>query len=69
MKRQISEGGTGKLSEMDPLEGVRYWRSKTPEERIEAIFEIRRFYYEVMHPGTGATRLDRSVGGTRKLRD
>jgi hypothetical protein len=36
---------------------------------VTAIFELRELYYEVMHPGTGAERLDRSVGGTRRLRD
>jgi hypothetical protein len=62
-------GGKGKVSQPDPGEMVRYWQSRSIEERIEAIFEIRKFYYEVIRPGTGATRLDRTVGGTRSLRD
>ena len=68
MRPGFEEGGTGRLSESDSRETVRYWQSKSPEERVQAILDIRTFYYEEIRPGTGATRLDRSIGGTRKLR-
>jgi len=69
-ERRKAEGGTASLA--DPRlrqETIRYWQSRPPEERIQAILDIRDFYYEVMRPGAGAPRLDRSVGGTRSLRD
>lgn len=61
-------GGKGRASEMTRDESIRYWQSVPDEERLRAIFEIRDFYYEVMRPGTGSSRLDRTVGGTRRLR-
>jgi len=69
-ERRKSAGGTANLS--DPRlrqETISHWQSRPPEERIQAILDIRDFYYEVIRPGTGASRLDRSVGGTRSLRD
>lgn len=69
MDRFSGVGGKGKVSEMDSRETIRYWQSRPIAERLKAIFEIRDFYYEVLHPGTGAKRMDRSVGGTRKLGD
>jgi hypothetical protein len=68
MRPGYEEGGTGKVSEQNHRDVVRYWQSKTPAERFQAILDIRDFYYEVMHPGTGATRLDRTIGGTPWLR-
>ena len=67
--RRFEDGGSDRVSESDSRDAVLYWQSRSPEERVEAIFEIRKFYYEVMRPGTGSTRLDRSVGGTRRLGD
>jgi hypothetical protein len=61
--------GKGKVSESDHSDSIRYWQSQTQEVRVGAIFEIRRFYYEVLKPGTGAERLDRSVVGFRSLRN
>jgi len=61
-------GGKGTPDEVR-RDSIRYWQSQPGEKRIEAILEIRDFYYEVMKPGTGSSRLDRSVGGTRSLRD
>ncbi|MFI5385612.1 MAG: hypothetical protein ACHQ50_05765 [Fimbriimonadales bacterium] len=69
MRARFNEGGKGKVSEMDQGETIRYWQTKSMEERFQAILDIRKFYYEVIRPGTGATRLDRSVGGVRSLRD
>lgn len=69
MRPGFSEGGKGKVSEQDSSETVLYWQSKSPEERVQAILDIRKFYYEVIRPGTGAERLDRSIGGTRNLQD
>ena len=69
-QRRQSVGGTTTLGDTKSSEAsVRYWQTRTYEERLQAILEIRDLYYEVMRPGTGATRLDRSVGGTRSLRE
>lgn len=62
-------GGKGRLSEDDGSFDREFWKNATPEERVAAIFSLRELYYEVMHPGIGAKRLDRSVGGTRRLGD
>ena len=62
-------GGKGRVSTDDGSFDREFWAKATPEEKIRALFEIREFYYEVLHPGTGAERLDRSVGGVRRLRD
>ena len=62
-------GAKGRVSEDDGSFDRVFWQSATPQERVTAIFELRELYHEVMHPGTGAKRLDRTVGGTRRLRD
>lgn len=62
-------GAKGKVSEDDGSFDAEFWRNSTPEERVQAIFDLREFYHEVICPGTGSDRLDRSVGGTRFLRD
>jgi hypothetical protein len=62
-------GAKGRVSEDDGSFDREFWRAATPQERVTAIFELRDLYYEVMHPGTGAQRLDRTIGGTRRLRD
>jgi len=62
-------GGKGKVIEDDRSFDREFWAKATPEERVRAIFELRELYHEVMHPGVGSRRLDRSVGGTRRLRD
>ena len=69
-ERRTLGGGSGRLSE-DPSrnDAARYWQSKTLEEHFAGIIEIRKFYHEVIKPGSGAKTLDRSVGGTRSLRD
>lgn len=59
-------GGKGKVSEDDGSFDREFWAAATPEERVQAIFDLRDFYYEVLHPGTGAKRLDKTVGGTRR---
>lgn len=69
MRSSRMMGAKGKVSEGDKEFSRKFWASATPEERVTAIFELRELYYEVMHPDTGAERLDRSVGGTRRLRD
>ena len=69
MRSDRMMGAKGKVSDGDRSFDREFWRSATPEERVAAIFELRDLYYEVMHPGTGAKRLDRSIGGTRRLRD
>ncbi len=62
-------GATGRVSDGDRSFDHLFWKTATPEERIQAIFELRNLYHEVMHPGVGSRRLDRTVGGTRRLRD
>lgn len=62
-------GATGRVSEDDGSFDCYFWSQAAPHERLTAMFDLREFYHEVMHPGTGAERLDRSVGGTRSLRD
>jgi hypothetical protein len=62
-------GATGRVSQDDGSFDREFWAAATPEERVAAIFELREIYYEVMHPGTGAKLLDRTIGGTRRLRD
>ena len=62
-------GGKGKVTEDDGSFDREFWRQATPEERMAAMFHLRDLYHEVMHPGTGANRLDRAIGGTRRLGD
>lgn len=62
-------GAVGKVSEDDGSFDRAFWAAATPEEKVRAFFELREFYHEVIRPGSGAKRLDRSVGGTRRLRD
>lgn len=62
-------GAKSRVSDRDRSLDRAFWASATPEERVRAIFELRELYYEVLHPGTGSKRLDRSVGGVRRLRD
>ena len=62
-------GAKGKVSEDDGSFDREFWALATPKERIAAMFQLRDLYHEVIHPGSGAARLDRSVGGTRRLRD
>jgi hypothetical protein len=62
-------GGKGKVSTGDRSFDRAFLATATPEEKVRAIFELRELYHEVMHPGVGSKRLDRSVGGTRRLRD
>lgn len=62
------KGGKGKVSHGDRSFDREFWSQATPEQRIAAVFELRRLYYEVIHPGTGAKGLDRSVGGVRRGR-
>ena len=61
--------GKGRVSEDDGSFDRYFWSCATPEERMAAMFDLREIYLEVMHPGSGAERLDRTVVGTRKLRD
>jgi hypothetical protein len=63
------KGGKGRVSEDDGSFDREFWKTATAEERVAAIFELRELYYEVIRPGTGAERLDRTVGGTRRLGD
>jgi hypothetical protein len=66
-RRKIS-GGVARLGDSRLRDNsIRYWQSKSPEARIQEILDIRDFYYEVIRPGTGASRLDRSIGGTWTL--
>ena len=69
MRSDRMMGGKGRVSEGDGSFDREFWRAATPEEKVAAIFELRELYYEVMHPGSGAKGLDRSIGGTRRLRD
>ena len=61
-------GAKGRVSDGDRTFDRAFWAAATPEEKVRAIFELRELY-EVMHPGVGSQRLDRSVGGTRRIRD
>lgn len=67
--RERMMGAKGRVSDNDRSFDREFWRKATPEERVRAIFEFRELYHEVMHPDVGSKRLDRSVGGTRRLRD
>lgn len=58
------QGGKGRVSKDDGSFDREFWAKATPEQRIQAMFELRRIYYEVLHPRTGDKRLDRTVGGT-----
>ncbi|MEZ0327255.1 MAG: hypothetical protein ACAH95_15260 [Fimbriimonas sp.] len=69
MRHDSMMGGKGKVSLDDGSFDRAFWKTATPEQRVQAIFELRELYHEVMHPGIGAKTLDRSVGGTRRLRD
>ena len=62
-------GAKGKVSEDDGSFDRMFWAHATGEEHIAAMFHLRELYHEVMHPGSGAERLDRTIGGTRRLRD
>ena len=61
-------GGSGRLGDR-PEEWDRYWATLSPEEKMAEIFATRRLYHEVLNPGSGSPRLERSVGGVRRLRD
>jgi hypothetical protein len=61
--------GVGRVTEDDGSFDRYFWSLATPEERMTAIFDLREIYHEVMHPGSGSKRLDRTVVGTRSLRD
>jgi len=63
------KGGKGKVTDVTTSFDADFWAGTGPQARMEAIFELRRIYYEVLHPGTGSTRLDRTVGGTRRRTD
>jgi hypothetical protein len=68
--RRKTESGFVPIQSDEPRRAsIRYWQSRPVDERIAGILEARRFFHEVMRPGSGASRLDRSVGGTRSLRD
>jgi len=69
MRTNRMMGAKGRVSEEDRSFDRAFWAAATPEERVRAIFELRELYHEMMHPGFGAKRLDRSVGGTRRLWD
>jgi hypothetical protein len=30
-------------------EDIRYWKSKSPEEKLDAVQELREIYYEINH--------------------
>lgn len=62
-------GGTGRVTEDDGSFDRWFWSQATPEEHIQAIFDLRDLYHKEFHPGTGSQRLDRTIGGTRRLRD
>ena len=69
-ERRKSESGFVPIESDEPRRAsLRYWQSLSVEERLEGIWEARKFFHEVMRPGSGAARLDRSVGGVRSLRD
>ena len=61
--------GKGRVSEDDGSFDRFFWSLSSPEDRMSAMFDLREIYHEVMHPGSGAERLDRTVVGTRTLRD
>ncbi len=69
MRSSRMTGGKGRVTEDNGSFDREFWSNATPEEKATAIFELRELYYEMMHPGIGAERLDRSLGGTRCLRD
>ncbi|MFZ4506160.1 MAG: hypothetical protein ACOYON_00505 [Fimbriimonas sp.] len=64
--REGMSGGKGKVSEGTAEFDQKFWDEAGVQKRFEAIFELRRIYYEVLHPGTGAPSMDRTVGGTRR---
>lgn len=66
--RKVTIAGKGCVSDQGELDRE-FWQQATYEEKWQAMAELRRIYYEVMHPGTGSERLDRSIGGTRRGRD
>jgi hypothetical protein len=69
MQPRFTHSSKGKLSEMSDEEDMRFWLAASPEARVKAAIWLSWLYYEVFHPGTGAARLDKSVGGKRFLRD
>jgi hypothetical protein len=62
-------GAKGRVSSDDRSFDRAFWSSCTPEERVEAIFDLRELYHEVMHPEIGSKGLDRTIGGTRRRGD
>ncbi len=67
MRSERMMGAKGKVTEDDGSFDRAFWKTATPEEKIDAIFEPRELYYEMKDPGTYARSMDRSVGGTRRL--
>lgn len=69
MRTDRMVGGKGRVSSDDGSFDRAFWSLATPEERVQAIFELRELYHEVMHPEIGAKGLDRTIGGTRRRQD
>lgn len=62
-------GGTGKVSDGSADLDAEFWAEANPQDRLQAVWQLRALFYEVLNPGTGSKRLDRTVGGTRRRQD
>ncbi|MFN7172633.1 MAG: hypothetical protein ACK4P3_07620 [Fimbriimonadaceae bacterium] len=63
------QGSTERVSDNGRSFDRKFWKQATPVERIEAMFEMRDFYYQVILGENVPRRMDRPVGGTRRRGD
>ena len=55
----------GRRDEMDRSFDLAYWRSRSPTERMAAVWEMTVFHHKLKQRDPDELRLDRSVGGLR----
>lgn len=58
----------GKISEMTREFDYEFWRAQTVKVKLAAIWEMTVFHHLVKKRDPAELRLDRSVGGFRKIR-
>jgi hypothetical protein len=58
----------GKISEMTRDPDYEFWRRQSAEMKMSAIWEMVVFHHMAMQRDPSELRLDRTVGGFRKIR-
>lgn len=60
-------GGTVKAGEGAAFER-KFWRTSSAEQRMAAVWAMAQQWWQLQHPNEPSLRLDRSVGGLRRVR-